>query len=98
MNAASSNSFSSETASFELPSLADALDLYEQLQSKWVGWVEHGTDGSFAVFVVPERISELDELLAAVESWMIDQPFVSIRFHIDNRCYIMRRCGFMGRG
>jgi hypothetical protein len=72
------------------------MELLEELQSH-CGWVENGLDGTFVVVLAPERISELDELLASVETWINEQTFLAIRFYLDGRVYIMQRGGFVGR-
>jgi hypothetical protein len=91
-----SRRFPTETAAFELPSLADALELLEHLQSNWCAWTENSLDGTFVVVLAPERISEFNELLASVESWITRQSFLAIRFYLDGRVYIMQRGGFIG--
>jgi hypothetical protein len=93
----SSRRFTSTTAAFELPSVPHAVELFEELQSNWVGWIENRLDGIFVVVQAPERISELDELLASVEKWVTDQAFLAIRFHLEGRAYILQRGGFIGR-
>jgi hypothetical protein len=85
------------TAAFELPGLTDALDLLKLLDSNWDCWIENGLAGTFVVVFAPERISELDELLASVESWITEQEFLALRFHLDGRIYLMQRGGFIGR-
>jgi hypothetical protein len=92
----SSRRFTSTTAAFELPSVPHAVELFEELQSNWVGWIENRLDGIFVVVQAPERISELDELLASVETWVTDQAFLAIRFHLEGRAYILQRGGFIG--
>jgi hypothetical protein len=88
--------FPPETAAFEVPSLADALELLEHLQSNWCAWTETGLDGTFVVVLVPERISEFKELLASVGGWITRQSVLALRFYLDGRVYIMQRGGFIG--
>jgi hypothetical protein len=93
----SSSRFPAGAAAFEMPGMTHALELFQLLQSNWVGWIENGLDGTFVVVLAPERISELNELLASVEKWLTEQTFLAIRFHLDERVYIMQRGGFIGR-
>ena len=93
----SSRRYPSTTAAFELPSVPHAMELLEELRSNWVGWIESRLDGIFVVVEAPERISELEELLASVEKWVSDQAFLAIRFHLEGRAYILQRGGFIGR-
>ena len=93
----SSRGYPSTTAAFELPSVPHAIELVKVLQSNWGGWIETRLDGIFVVVRTPERISELDELLARVEKWVSDQAFLAIRFHLEGRAYILQRGGFIGR-
>jgi hypothetical protein len=92
----SSPRFPTTTAAFELPSLTDALELLEELQANWLGWIENGLDGTFVVVLAPEKISELNELLSTVERWITGQAFLAISLHLDGRAYIVQR-GFIGR-
>jgi|SRR6266550_2334959 hypothetical protein len=89
--------FPAAAGAFEVPSLADAADLFKELQPSWGGWIESGLDGTFVVVLVPERTSELNQLLAGVENWITRQSFLAIRFHLDGRVYILQRGGFIGR-
>ena len=89
--------FPSATGAFQVPSIVDAAELFKELRPNWGGWIESGLDGTFVVVLVPERISELDELLAEVESWITRQSFLAIRFYLDGRVYILQRGGFIGR-
>jgi hypothetical protein len=89
--------FPTTTAAFELPGLTHALELLGELQADWVGWIENGLDGTFVVVLAPEKISELNELMASVERWIAEQAFLAIRFHLDARVYIMQRGGYVGR-
>jgi acylphosphatase len=73
------------------------MELFEELQSNWVGWIENRLDGIFVVVQAPERISELNELLTSVEKWVSGQAFLAIRFHLEGRAYILQRGGFIGR-
>ena len=86
----------STTAAFELPSVPHAIELFGELHSNWVGWIENRLEGIFVVVRAPERISELNELLASVEKWLNEQAFLAIRFHLDGRVYVMQRGGFIG--
>jgi hypothetical protein len=88
--------FPTAAGAFEVPSLGDAADLFKELQPNWGGWIESGLDGTFVVVLVPERISELNQLLAGVESWITRQCFLAIRFHLDGRVYLLQRGGFIG--
>ena len=92
----SSRRFPSTAAAFELPSVPHATNLFTELQANWGGWIENGLDGTFVVVNAPERISELDELLAIVERWVTRQALLAIRFHLEGRVYIMQRDGFIG--
>jgi len=83
------------TAAFELPCVADAIKLRKELQSNWQAWIENGLDGTFVVVLVPERISELDELLERVGSWVSNQAFLAIRFRLDGRVYTMQGRGLI---
>ena len=100
----SSCRFPSTAAAFELPSVPHATNLFTELQANWNGWIENwggwienGLDGTFVVVHAPERISELDELLAIVERWVTRQALLAIRFHLEGRVYIMQRGGYIGR-
>jgi hypothetical protein len=92
----SSRRFPSTAAAFELPSVPHATNLFTELHANWGGWIENGLDGIFVVVHAPERISELDELLASVERWVTGQALLAIRFHLEGRVYIMQRGGFIG--
>ena len=92
----SSLRFPTATGAFQVPSITDAAELFKELRPSWGGWMESGLDGTFVVVPVPERISELDELLAEVESWVTRQSFLAIRFYLDGRVYILQRGGFIG--
>jgi hypothetical protein len=89
--------FPTATGAFEVPSLGDAAALFKELRPTWGGWIESGLDGTFVVVLVPERISELNQLLAGVEDWVTRQSFLAIRFHLDGRVYILQRGGFIRR-
>jgi hypothetical protein len=91
-----SHRFPPTTAAFELPCLTAAMELLNWLQSDWVGWIENGLAGTFVVVLAPERVSQLDELLGSVESWIAKQAFLAIRFHLGGRMYLMQRDGFIG--
>lgn len=93
----SSPRFPAMTAAFEMPCLTHGLELLEELQPNWTGWIENGLDGTFVVVLTPEKISELNDLLASVERWITEQSFLAIRLHLDGRVYIMQRGGFIGR-
>jgi hypothetical protein len=93
----SSLGFPTATGAFQVPSIADAAELFNELRPSWGGWMESGLDGTFVVVPVPERISELNQLLAEVESWITRQSFLAIRFYLDGRVYILQRGGFIGR-
>ena len=90
--------FPAAAGAFEVPSLADAAALFKEIQPNWGGWIESGLDGTFVVVLVPERISELNQLLADVEAWVTGQSFLAIRLHLDGRVYILQRGGFIGPG
>ena len=92
----SSCRFPSTAFAFELPSVPHATNLFTELQANWGGWIENGLDGTFVVVHAPERISELDELLAIVEGWVTRRALLAIRFHLEGRVYIMQRGGFIG--
>jgi hypothetical protein len=79
-----------------MPSVQRATHLFKELHARWGGWIESGLDGIFVVVRVPERISELDELLATIEKWIDQQPILAIRFHLEGRVYTMQRGGFIG--
>ena len=89
--------FPSATGAFEVPSIGDAAELFKVLRPSWGGWMESGLDGTFVVVPVPERISELNQLLAEAESWITRQSFLAIRFHLDGRVYILQRGGLIRR-
>jgi hypothetical protein len=93
----SSPRFPTSTAAFEMPCLTHALELLQELQPSWAGWIESGLDGTFVVVLTPEKIGELDELLASVEKWITGESFLAIRLHLDGGVYIMQRGGFIGR-
>jgi hypothetical protein len=93
----SSCRFPPTAAAFELPSVPHATNLFAELQANWAGWIENGIDGTFVVVHTPERISELNELLAVVERWVTRQALLAIRFHLEGRVYIMQRGGYIGR-
>jgi hypothetical protein len=78
-----------------MPSLQRATHLFRELQTRWGGWIETGPDGTFVIVQTPERISDLDELLGAVENWVTQQTFLAVRFHLEGRVYVMRRDGFI---
>jgi hypothetical protein len=86
-------SFPTLPAAFELPSVTAAMELSNTLRPDWHCWVESGLDGTFVLVFAPERISELDRLLSAVESWVAGQECLAIRFRLDGRVYIMQRGG-----
>jgi hypothetical protein len=88
--------FPAETAAFEVPCITHALELLRELRADWVGWIENGLDGTFVVVLAPERISELNELMSRVGTWITAQDFLAIRFHLEGRAYIMQRDGFVG--
>src|SRR5206468_5684119 len=88
--------FPTPTARFEVPSVADAADLLKELNPSWQPWIESRLDGTFVVVLVPERISEVTELLSTVERWITRQSFLAIRFYLDTRAYIIQRGGFIG--
>jgi hypothetical protein len=92
----SSGRFPSAAVAFELPTVERAADLFKELQAKWGGWIENRLDGTFVVVQAPERISELNELLAIVEKWVTEQAFLAIRFHLEGRVHILQRGGFIG--
>jgi hypothetical protein len=92
----SSLRFPTATGAFQVPSIADAAELFKELRPRWGGWMESGLDGTFVVVPVPERISELNQLLAEVENWITRQSFLAIRFYLDGRVYILQRGGFIG--
>jgi hypothetical protein len=89
--------FPTATGAFQVPCITDAAELFKELRPSWGGWMESGLDGTFVVVPVPERISELNQLLAEVESWITRQSFLAIRFYLDGRVYILQRGGFIGR-
>jgi hypothetical protein len=89
--------FPTAAGAFEVPSLEDAAALFKELRPTWGGWIESGLDGTFVVVLVPERISELNQLLAGVEDWITRQSFLAIRFYLDGRVYILQRGGFIRR-
>jgi hypothetical protein len=93
-----SSSFPADTAAFEVPGLADAMDLLDHMQARWCAWCENSVSGTFVIVLVPEAVSELDDVLAEVESWIGRQAFLAIRFYLDGRIYIMQRGGFIGAG
>lgn len=93
----SSRRFPTATAAFELPSVSHALELLRELRN-WVCWIENGLDGTFVVVLAPERISDLNGLMSRVEKWIAEQEFLAMRFHLDDRAYVMQRNGFVRPG
>jgi hypothetical protein len=90
-----SPSFPTDTAAFQVPSLADAMSLLNHTRARWCAWCENGVDGTFVIVLVPEPMSEFKKLLATVESWIGGQAFLAIRFYLDGRVYIMQRGGLI---
>lgn len=92
------SAFPTDTAAFEVPGLTDAMSLLNHLQSRWPAWCENSAAGTFVIVLVPEPISEFNDMLASVESWISRQAFLAIRFYLDGRVYIMKRGGSIGPG
>jgi hypothetical protein len=88
--------FPRDTVAFELPDLMEAMELFERLHPKWPGWMETRLDGTFVIVLAPEKAGELNDLLEAVVTWIIERTFIALRFYIEGRSYIVHRGGFIG--
>jgi hypothetical protein len=74
--------------SFEIPHAASAGRLARRLQAHWTVSVS-AQDTLAVAFVRLNCDLELAQLLRVVETWVIEESFGAIRFHVDGRSYIL---------
>ena len=83
------DTFLSDLVLFEIPSQDEAELLRERLRPRWPGWAQR-SDGLWLVAARPrEDGGDLAALLREVETWVLERGLRVMRFHLDDRHYIL---------
>jgi hypothetical protein len=79
----------SDTVVFEVPFRTRAVDLRERLRLRWQIGIYECDDVVLVAAELRPREDDLAVLLRAVELWLRDTKVGVLRFHLDDRAYVL---------
>jgi hypothetical protein len=79
----------SETVVFELPFRTRAEGLRERLRLRWQIGIYESDDVVLVAAELRSRVDDLAVLLRTVELWLRETDVGVLRFHLDDRAYVL---------